>query len=62
MYDVNYMRRELSRAIAELILETDKSHDASEVEKATLQVQRVTMKLSHGDEVNGVPGIRGLAE
>lgn len=61
-YDANYIRRELSLAIAELMLEADRKHDTREIEKAVLKVQGITSHLKKDNPMKGLPGIRGFVE
>lgn len=61
-YDANYIRRELSLAISELMLEADRKHNAQEIERVVLQIQDITSHLKKDNPMRGLPGIRGFVE
>ncbi|WPP10966.1 hypothetical protein [Lacticaseibacillus paracasei] len=55
----SYVRRDLMRAISELLDSASNKHSTKELIDAVFSVQFATMALQHKSSVCGPPGLRG---
>ena len=54
------IRRDLMKAIGDLLDSAAERHQTQELETAVYAVQRISMKLNHRSELTGLPGLSGL--